>query len=513
MSLFDRVRAVREQVVGMLDNAKIRHDIERYESELQENPENLHAMQELGTLYQEGSELQKSVDMLCRIAEIHRQRNEFEQMLAFYRKAERLATGDGRLDILKKLVEVSIQLRRFDDAYPRARQVVEFMMARSAAAEAVAFIDALPNLGVKDILYRSELKVLAGVPREEASPGETGSSWIVEGVTPVTPAQAMRETDEHFPEQTILLVDDEPGILQVLLTCLRSLGARLITATNGQEATEKVLTDYPTLIISDLNMPDMDGSQFFDWLRAQPTFAATPFVCLSSVSDEMEKLAAFDRGVEDYWTKPFRPAEVAHRVRRLLRRVRPPVDLLGKLSQIAFPEVIQILDSGRKTGVLTIQSDAGEAVLYFKEGHIADAEFGAIRGERAMFEIIGWLSGEFTFRSCPVTRETAIELNAQQLLMEAFRRYDEAQYLISELPDRDATYLCGDDFERAPEVADEIAQEGEFAANIGRIRSLFDGRRSLGQCLDALSGDLETLLLVKELIDRKLLVPGQEILL
>ncbi len=513
MSLFDRVRAMREQVVGMLDNAKLRHEIERFESELESNPENLHAMQELGTLYQEGSELQKSVEVLCKIAEIHRQRGEFEQMLAFYRKAERLATGDGRLDILQKLVDVNVQLRRFDDAYQRARQVVEFMMARSEPEAAVAYADELPNLGVKDIFYRSELKVLAGVARETAVGGESGSTWIVEGVTPVTPVHALRETEERFPEMTILLVDDEPGILQVLQTSLRSIGARIVTATNGQEATERVLAHHPTLIISDLNMPDMDGSQFFEWLRAQPTFAATPFVCLSSVSDEMEKLAAFDRGVEDYWTKPFRPAEVAHRVRRLLRRVRPPVDLMGKLSQIAFPEVIQILDSGRKTGVLSIQSESAEAVLHFRDGFIVEAEHGATRGERAVFEIIGWLSGEFTFRSCPVTREATIELNAQQLLMEAFRRFDEAQHLISELPERDATYLCGDDFDQAPDVAEEIAQAGEFAANIGRVRTLFDGRRTLGECCEALSGDLETLMLVRELIDRKLLVPGQEILL
>ncbi|OYT72163.1 MAG: response regulator [Chloracidobacterium sp. CP2_5A] len=505
MGLFDRILNARAQVASLLDNAKLNSAIERQERELDNEPRNLAALQELSLLYQERGEPQRACEMMMRAAEVYLDRQDLEQSMLYYRKAERIASGETRLDIWRKLFDANRRMRRYEEAFGRAKQIVESLMELGDAARAVDFINLMPELGQKDILYRRELKLLAGLEADNLkTAGNVSSTWQRKQAT-------VRDPDEYFPELAVLIVDDEPGILSVLETSLRGLGAQILSAANGRDACEIIKKHHPALIISDLNMPEMDGSQLFEWLRSQPDQAHVPFVCLSSADSEAERMAAFDMGVEDYWSKPFRPMEIRHRVKRLLKRIRPPVDLQGKLAQVSLAEVVQILETGRRTGLLLLTHQQEEAKLYFRDGFIVDAEYGAASAERAFFRLVGWTSGSFTFRSIAVNREPVIKLNPQQLLMEAFRRFDEVEHVIAELPDRDQTFICGDGFDRAPEVADQIAQEGEFAANIERIRQLFDGSRSLEQCCHELRDDLETLLLVQELIAQKLLVPGQVI--
>jgi hypothetical protein len=91
--------------------------------------------------------------------------------------------------------------------------------------------------------------------------------------------------------------------------------------------------------------------------------------------------------------------------------------------------------------------------------------------------------------------------------MEAFRRFDEAERVLSSLPNQHEVFVCRPGFEKAPEVAEQLAQGGEFVANLETIRQLFDGTRTLETCCQSLRDDLETLLLVRELVDRGLLVP------
>lgn len=502
MGLFDRILNARAQVADLLDNAKLNSAIERYERELARDARNLGALQELSVLYQERGEPQKACEALVRAATIHFDRQDLEQGMLYYRKAERLASGEMRLDIWRKLFDGNLRLRRFDEAFGRAKQIVEHLMELGDQTRAADFINLMPELGPKDILYRRELKLLVGLEADNvATVGSVQGTWQRKEAT-------VRDPEEYFPELTVLVVDDEPGILNVLETSLRTLGVQVLSAPNGRAACELIKTHQPALIISDLNMPEMDGSQLFEWLRSQPDQAHVPFVCLSSADSEAERMAAFDMGVEDYWSKPFRPMELRHRVKRLLKRIRPPVDLQGKLAQVSLAEIVQMLETGRRTGLLLLTHQAEEARLYFRDGLIVDVEYGAARAERAFFRLVGWTSGNFTFRSIPVVREAVVKLNPQQLLMEAFRRFDEVEHVIAELPDRDQTFICGDGFERAPEIADQIAQAGEFAANLELVRRLFDGTRTLDQCCQELRDDLETLLLVQELIAQKLLVPG-----
>jgi DNA-binding response OmpR family regulator len=496
MGLFDKVRSMREQVVGLIADIRQRHDIEELERKLAAAPEDTFLMQQLSDAYQQAGQSRQAVDLLCRIGELYRLQGNPETALAYFRRAERLATSDERLRLLRLMVELMIQLGRYSDAFERAQQVVELLLTHHELAAARGYVETLPPLGEQDAKYRKELVDLVNINRQEWAQGARGT-WL----DPGGERSFSSEHREQFPDQTILVVDDEPGTCEVLNLCLRRLGCTVLTAEDGEAAQEVALRHQPSLIICDLLMPRMDGRQFFDWTRRHPTLRDVPFVCLSSKGQPEERLAAFERGVEDYWVKPFSAVELTFRVKNLLRRLQPNADFRGRLQEVSLPEVLQIIEGGRKTGLLKVTAAGREARIYIREGQILDAELASYQGARVVYIVIGWVRGEFSFRSTPVERPAQICLTTQQLLLEAVRRYDETQSLLDAEPDLDRPYIVSDTF------ASLVVPE-DFASEISFLKALFDGQRTFRECLQSLEGDLESMQMVVELRREGLLVPA-----
>jgi two-component system KDP operon response regulator KdpE len=115
----------------------------------------------------------------------------------------------------------------------------------------------------------------------------------------------------------ILLVDDEVSIQRATAPLLRARGYGVIVAGSGRDALEAFERERPDLVILDLGLPDMDGSEVCRRIRQR---ADTPIVVLSARGAEKDKVAALDQGADDYVTKPFGPEELLARVRAALRR-------------------------------------------------------------------------------------------------------------------------------------------------------------------------------------------------
>jgi two-component system KDP operon response regulator KdpE len=115
----------------------------------------------------------------------------------------------------------------------------------------------------------------------------------------------------------VLVVDDEPAILRILKSTLRAAGYRVETAETGSEAVRVVARLSPDLILLDLGLPDLDGKDVIESLRA---WTHVPLVVLSARHDEAERIAALDLGADDYVTKPFHMGELQARIRTALRR-------------------------------------------------------------------------------------------------------------------------------------------------------------------------------------------------
>ncbi len=117
--------------------------------------------------------------------------------------------------------------------------------------------------------------------------------------------------------KTILVVDDEKALRELVRAYLTEEGFRVVTAPNGREALFVARYEKPDLIILDLMMPEMDG---FDFIRVYSREAETPIIVLTAKLEESEKVLGLELGADDYVTKPFGMRELTARVRAVLRR-------------------------------------------------------------------------------------------------------------------------------------------------------------------------------------------------
>jgi two-component system OmpR family response regulator len=120
------------------------------------------------------------------------------------------------------------------------------------------------------------------------------------------------------PEARLLVVDDEPNILELLATSLRFAGFEVATATNGREALSAARRQRPDLVVLDVMMPDMDGFAVVRRLRGEGT--TVPVLFLTARDATEDKVAGLTVGGDDYVTKPFSLEEIIARIRAVLRR-------------------------------------------------------------------------------------------------------------------------------------------------------------------------------------------------
>lgn len=123
-------------------------------------------------------------------------------------------------------------------------------------------------------------------------------------------------------EIKILLVDDEPDILEIVGYNLSSEGYQVNTATNGVEAISSAKKEKPHLIILDVMMPEMDGIETCEKLRGIPELHNTIIVFLTARGEDYSQVAGFDAGADDYITKPIKPKVLISKVKALLRRLK-----------------------------------------------------------------------------------------------------------------------------------------------------------------------------------------------
>lgn len=119
----------------------------------------------------------------------------------------------------------------------------------------------------------------------------------------------------------ILLVDDEPDILEIVGYNLKSQGYAVKTASNGLEAIETGKTFKPHLIILDVMMPEMDGIEACERLRKLPELNHSIITFLTARGEDYSQVAGFDAGADDYITKPVKPKVLVSKVKALLRRL------------------------------------------------------------------------------------------------------------------------------------------------------------------------------------------------
>ena len=138
-------------------------------------------------------------------------------------------------------------------------------------------------------------------------------------------------------DRTILVVDDEPRVVELIRMNLEAEGFRVVSATGGYQALEKIAKELPDLVVLDIMMPDMDG---FETLRRLRDVSSIPVIILSVRGQESDRVRGLDLGADDYITKPFSPREFVSRIRAVLRRTE--VKTAGEGREVIVDDELRI---------------------------------------------------------------------------------------------------------------------------------------------------------------------------
>ena len=128
---------------------------------------------------------------------------------------------------------------------------------------------------------------------------------------------------------TVLVVDDEPIVREVVVRYLEREGHTTLQADHGDRAQEMIERQHPDLVVLDVMLPGTDGLKLCRWIRAR---SELPIILLTARGEEADRIVGLELGADDYVTKPFSPRELAARVRTVLRRSAPVDDVHARLS-------------------------------------------------------------------------------------------------------------------------------------------------------------------------------------
>lgn len=208
----------------------------------------------------------------------------------------------------------------------------------------------------------------------------------------------------------ILLVDDDPAVLEVISTSLKGAGYTVVAAKNGKEALFKMFTDsswgengFPDLIIADVMMPVMDGYEFCEKVKKNPKTRGIPFLFLSAKGGTADLARGLFLGCQRYLTKPCRRGDLlravnerlvdAEQTRTLLAETDPVSE--GALDKISVLSLVDLFSTGGWGGRIYL-ARAGEAgSLEFHQGELVRASWAEREGEGALESILALKDGSY----------------------------------------------------------------------------------------------------------------------
>lgn len=209
------------------------------------------------------------------------------------------------------------------------------------------------------------------------------------------------------PRLGVLLVDDSVTHRLELGDALRARGLRVRVAENGLVALSGALKRPPDVILTDVEMPQMDGWSLLRAIRQRPNLQHVPVVFLTRLSDDLSRLRGYRMGVDDYLGKLTPPDEIVTRLRSAVVRRRqltqPSPDaarsLRGNLEHVRLGSLLTFLETEGRTGRLVLRNGEDEATLVLRRGGLASIEAPGARGdsrERAL-QLLDWRTGHFEF--------------------------------------------------------------------------------------------------------------------
>ncbi|MBI5686531.1 MAG: response regulator transcription factor [Verrucomicrobia bacterium] len=172
--------------------------------------------------------------------------------------------------------------------------------------------------------------------------------------------------------ESILIVDDEQDVLDLLAYHLQRAGYKVLTARDGATALQKARDQMPALVVLDLMLPEVEGTEVCKRLKADAKTAHIPILMLTAKAEEVDRVLGLELGADDYVTKPFSPREVVLRVKSILRRAQGEVESAEvlKLGDIVVDRAKHVVTVKNKPVELTTTEFKLLAMLMERRGRV-----------------------------------------------------------------------------------------------------------------------------------------------
>ncbi|MBU0673734.1 MAG: response regulator [Proteobacteria bacterium] len=220
--------------------------------------------------------------------------------------------------------------------------------------------------------------------------------------------------------KSVLIVDDEKNFLLSLADMLKDNEAEfsIKTANDGREASKIINSEQVDLVVTDLNMPEMDGFELMALIsQSKPNM---PVIAMTAYGTPEMESRLMNMGAFQYIEKPIDYNSLLHKIKDGLK-----TGTKGHVAGISLPSFMQLLELDKKTCTLTLRSDANIGTMYFQQGEIVAAKTGNLTGQDAAFEIICWENTEIEIENNCRIKEREINVPLGYLLIESARMKDE----------------------------------------------------------------------------------------
>lgn len=307
-------------------------------------------------------------------------------------------------------------------------------------------------------------------------------------------------------DHTLLIADADTEVLGQLKDALAN-DYDVVAAKDGSRALELSILKHPSLILFDKDCPLIGAGQFVRIIRSNPRTENVPLIVLSDKPLATPSSAGVLQGV---LVKPLNLDEVRAHVASVLRKVETVNQaeqseaVTGSLEQISMVDLLQIFSVNRRTGSLQLTSADGQrtAEVFLHDGRIEEAMTGNCRSQKALYRLLSWEGGRFTFVPGRRAPSVGIQGATDSLLMEGMRQADELARVRDELPSLDARLERLVPAEGLPEGLHPVTAE---------ILELVPYHSRLVELLDrAKATDLEVYLAVRSLLQAKVVRAVEE---
>ncbi len=551
MGIFDKkgIFETIKDVVGLSEEARQLRKAARLEQQVADEPRNLEAWEQLRQCYDFLGKTNEQARCCVKLGNIYFAMQSYDIALSYYELAEPLFQF-ANIPLLKQKTLAYLNCQRLDDAYRTARTVIEEYVRHDERNAALEFLRLLPSFGPCNTRWRRELGDL--IPGKE---GKTGSllktSWrsipkfvpslqaaseeklgelvVVEPTAHLTASNfysklfevesnAAPSVDETIPDTVqaleappltklsgfrVLLAARNDNFRGKLSNLLTGLGAVVLEASSSDMAKSFFSYEFPSLVIVQMLPGDWEWYQIYTFVISHCETEDIPVICVSEFKDDTQFAQALDAGVSDCWTWPLSQKEFASRVLRIYHTSVDELSAIkGTLTEISLPDLLQMLEGCRKTGLLILKKVSDFGVIYFNDGRAVDARYKRWEGENAFYRLLKWVDGNFRFSpQVEINRPENIKDTVQGMLMEAMKRLDEQEKLLPSLPAGDLVLYL------RPFNSNTVNLNPAYP----RLMALFDGQRTMASCVEELEMDIEALELIISLYGRGWLCTAEDL--